>query len=583
MAPIAPTGRTAILDALTKVKGEVPAATRKNDGQNAISPKSKSPAISPTPKSPSHRCRRKASEATLPPPEATPATLAKDTPEATLAAHAEETPTALAEQVPQASPATAEEAPPAKQEPALQEHAEDPPAAHAQPAPPAHVQEAPAAHAQPAPDAHAQPAPAASAEPADAQSAPAASAETAPATALPATALPATAEKQPLTSVTKSEPPRPEGLVSKADGIADAQMAALRKRFRRSIGELCGAEIERKAAAKRPRTDSVEKCPDWIVRQMAGNPQKRKYWFELWGPDASWTNASARETVIQEEADSNDKSKAWLTYDQLVKVYQNETVASSLKRRKEVTGEWRAHPEVPDCVEATQYKCFLSEVESKRWTQIKRKEAEINADVEGASMATLMPKMMRAWLPGEAEDASESEAPCLESATPAKQNRDRSQIQTPEKAEQDSQNKQAELDAKEAAAAAKIAEANRKKQALKEKREAARASVEGKTSSWLKGVNAALSQCKEHLATLEESDKIPQNLKDTYRAKFRELDADLKKLRSEIESTADSVQMARILQSAEAATIAMKAEFKAFGAMHRGFHPKAKAAPKKTS
>ena len=68
-----------------------------------------------------------------------------------------------------------------------------------------------------------------------------------------------------------------------------------------------------------------EKCPLSQALQILGCIQDQSRWFDLWVANGrSWGKAILKERQVREQSEEASKGKAWLTYDQVLKLYKNE-------------------------------------------------------------------------------------------------------------------------------------------------------------------------------------------------------------------------------------------------------------------
>ena len=157
---------------------------------------------------------------------------------------------------------------------------------------------------------------------------------------------PATAAKQSI--------PLPQG-IEKQVFNNKADRATLWAKYQRSL--TVGAS---KANVSEERVKRSSKCPEHILKQLAG-AHERTFYFHVWlncGQD--WAGVTLMESHLLERRHGTKKTRAWMTDGQLMKVFQDREVVDALKEEcvendslddKRV----RPHPRVPHCKKATQY------------------------------------------------------------------------------------------------------------------------------------------------------------------------------------------------------------------------------------
>ena len=82
--------------------------------------------------------------------------------------------------------------------------------------------------------------------------------------------------------------------------------------------------------------------------------------------------------------DDEGKTRAWLTEDQMEKLYNSKIVVNALKAKYLAHIGWhREHPDVPDCPEAHQYWAIVDESKKAQLRKITSKKTESEMDIAG--------------------------------------------------------------------------------------------------------------------------------------------------------------------------------------------------------
>ena len=112
-------------------------------------------------------------------------------------------------------------------------------------------------------------------------------------------------------------------------------------------------------------------------------PTGKAAWFEIWAQaGCCWDSVRAREDFQRVERTDNMSANAWLTRDQLTDHYKNPVVSQAIIAKKESAGDWKPHPEVPECREGILYQVRLSEREVKLLRKQYGQHLEIEADMD---------------------------------------------------------------------------------------------------------------------------------------------------------------------------------------------------------
>ena len=269
------------------------------------------------------------------------------------------------------------------------------------------------------------------------------------------------------------------------------------------------------------RQSRSDKCPEEIVLQMS-DPAMKEHWFDKWlENNYSWNAVQASESFEDEKRNESGRTVAWLTFAQLSDVYKSATVANAIRAEKSRhPGNHKPHPEVPECVEAELFKCFLSETEIQTLVQSHKKKVESVADMDDAAGLRLLrhEAARLGFDPGQnSASASSVEARPVVEASPSASAPQLSENQTKARAEEEQEEKQ------KAAAQKKKDEEEEKKRkadAAKQKREDLKTNPIFQASRWISGVNSYIGQCHTLGSQANNAVKIDQGVRDVYCKKF---------------------------------------------------------------
>ena len=360
---------------------------------------------------------------------------------------------------------------------------------------------------------------------------------------------------------------------------------------RQAFGRSISSDYDPRRQEGEKRTARGEKCPEHIVMQMQSKADK-DHWYHIWLQNGGhWARAEARESKSTKTAEGGKTVVKWMTLDQLKDHYKSEVVAQNIKARKCRQPEMRRpHPEIPDCLEAEQFKCFLSETEATTWEEAHKKKVEVSAELDSDAAMRLMDSMAPAASSLAPAASSSSPAPRVPTATPplAPASTDESKDEELEALKKAAE----EARIKKAAEAQKLVkEAERKK---KEKEERDRKREEDKEAKkhcplaqadkWVSGVNNYLGQLLS-LRMDAENDKSAKTtpIRTLYISKFQAHEGTLKKIRKTIENLrgkGDSEKLKTELTRAQGIAEEIKDDMKAYKAASTSYKGKAKAKAK---
>lgn len=104
--------------------------------------------------------------------------------------------------------------------------------------------------------------------------------------------------------------------------------------------------IRTREPAKGKGTVRTEKCPEDIAAEISKCPLKRNHYFDLWvGCGQSWGKVVLFEKTYRKQTKRGKFKEQWLTKDQLIDHYKNETVVDAIIKTKTIPESKRQHPE----------------------------------------------------------------------------------------------------------------------------------------------------------------------------------------------------------------------------------------------
>ena len=121
---------------------------------------------------------------------------------------------------------------------------------------------------------------------------------------------------------------------------------------------------------------------------------KKKAWFLRWLWGGNWATAHSFYEVQTINRKRSRGKCAWLTKDQLLKIYRNPVVRDAIvaKCNADPTA-WRYHPFVPDCLDAIQYFHEVAQEETSDLETVVRQGVAFQADMKPTDAAQLASMM----------------------------------------------------------------------------------------------------------------------------------------------------------------------------------------------
>ena len=218
-------------------------------------------------------------------------------------------------------------------------------------------------------------------------------------TSAPQTADPTTAAPPGEADPTTAAPPAPATLLPQCPqkkatkeldlppgidmpALSPEERAAAWAKYQRSCNKGASKSFIDPSDQRAKRSDKV---PEHIATQMAGFHEKQ-YYFKLWLACDGWKGVAAFEEHFFEHLQMEEEKEAWLTDAQMMQIFHDRVVVDEMKGWAMVQTDKvrvRAHPKIPHCEEARQYKCQISSEELTRTSDVVKKGIRMQFDLEG--------------------------------------------------------------------------------------------------------------------------------------------------------------------------------------------------------
>ena len=145
------------------------------------------------------------------------------------------------------------------------------------------------------------------------------------------------------------------------------------------------------------RADPESKCPREIVQEMlSGIGLSKKEWFHKWvAAGNSWMKATITETIADAEETESGVVKAWMTLDQMIDHYKNETVGRAVVKalKEKEPHNVKLHRLTPELDEATKYYVEVREEDAERIKRVANKVVAFSGEIDGESAGMIASRM----------------------------------------------------------------------------------------------------------------------------------------------------------------------------------------------